>query len=77
VAVKTLDLGEEACLKRKLVEQPNRIVRVHCGDQTIARIADGFEMPWGYVPGCADQCKVFHIIFHNLPDFIPIKVIFT
>jgi len=77
VAVKSLNLRKEARIKGKLVKQPDRIVRVHSSDQTVPRITDGFEVPGGNVTCSTDQCKVFYVIFHCQPDFIPIKMILT
>ena len=60
VPIEALDLREEARVAKVLVEHADGVVGIHCCDQTIARVANGFHMPRRDVPSGADEREVFH-----------------
>jgi len=54
MAIEALDLGEEPGLWEVLIEDSDRVLGIHGGDQVIAGLLDGAHVPGRDVPGSSD-----------------------
>jgi hypothetical protein len=60
MAVEPLKLGEEAGLGEIGIDDPDRIARVHCGDQLVAGRLDRLHVPGRDIAGGPDQGEALH-----------------
>jgi hypothetical protein len=58
MTIETLDLGKETDIKGESIEDPDRIVRIHRGDEDIAGVVNRLEMPRRDVPRDAANGEV-------------------
>src|SRR5574341_702731 len=60
MAVKTLIACEEIGVWEKAVQDANRIMGIDCCYQPVTRIANGFEVAWGYITSSTNQREILH-----------------
>ena len=62
VVVETLELGEELTLRRKAVDNTNRIIDVVGTSELVASVLYGTHVARGDIAGSADKGESFHTV---------------